>query len=73
VTSRVSRLRVEGIRVLIDHEGLTVNEVSRLIGHPRQLVKRLYDLGSKEANLEREAISPGESGLWQPEAWEDER
>jgi hypothetical protein len=49
VASAVRRSRSEGIRVMIDSEGLSVGDVARIIGHPRQLVKRLYDIGMVNA------------------------
>lgn len=38
--------RAEGIRVMVDEEGLSLSEVARLLGRPRQLVKRAYDVAS---------------------------
>jgi hypothetical protein len=48
MSSALRRQRTESIRELVDQEGLSVSAVSRLIGHSRQLVKRLYDGGSEE-------------------------
>jgi len=41
--SVLMRSRGEYFHVLVDDEGLTISEVARLVGHPRQLVKRRYD------------------------------
>ena len=41
--SVLMRSRGEYFHVLVDEEGLTISEVARLVGHPRQLVKRRYD------------------------------
>jgi hypothetical protein len=45
LVSAVSQVRAAVIRELIDEEGMSHKAVARLIGHPRQLVKRLYDGG----------------------------
>jgi hypothetical protein len=45
VAEALRRSRSAKIRALVDDEGLTIVQVSRLLGHPRQLVKRLYDNG----------------------------
>jgi hypothetical protein len=38
----VHQARAEGVRVLVEDEGLSVSTVARLMGRPRQLVGRLY-------------------------------
>lgn len=38
----VHQARAEGVRVLVEDEGLPVSGVADLIGRPRQLVARLY-------------------------------
>jgi hypothetical protein len=43
--SAVHQARVEGVRVLVEEEGLPVSAVARLMGRPRQLVARLYQQG----------------------------
>ncbi len=43
--SAVHQARVEGVRVLVEEEGLPVSTVARLMGRPRQLVARLYQQG----------------------------
>jgi hypothetical protein len=48
MSSALRRVRTEAIRSLVANEGLSVSEVSRVVGHPRQLVKRLYDASDKE-------------------------
>jgi hypothetical protein len=40
--SAVHQARAEGVRVLVEDEGLPVSTVARLMGRPRQLVARLY-------------------------------
>jgi hypothetical protein len=47
-TSAVQRSRAEAIRELIDVEGLSLQLAARVAGHPRQLIKRLYNK-AKEA------------------------
>jgi hypothetical protein len=47
LASALQQSRAEAIRELIDAEGLSVQMVSRIVGHPRQLVKRLYDSDRK--------------------------
>jgi hypothetical protein len=42
-SSAVQHARAEAIRELIDVEGLSMKQVARAAGHPRQLIKRLYD------------------------------
>jgi hypothetical protein len=41
--SALMRSRGEFFGVLVDGEHMTISEVARLVGHPRQLVKRRYD------------------------------
>jgi hypothetical protein len=41
--SALMRSRGEFFGVLVDDEHMTISEVARLVGHPRQLVKRRYD------------------------------
>jgi hypothetical protein len=38
----VHEARAEGVRVLVEDEGLPVSTVAQLMGRPRQLVARLY-------------------------------
>jgi hypothetical protein len=38
----VHEARAEGVRVLVEDEGLPVSTVAQLMGRPRQLVSRLY-------------------------------
>jgi hypothetical protein len=38
----VHQARAEGVRVLVEDEGLPVSTVAHLMGRPRQLVARLY-------------------------------
>lgn len=38
----VHQARAEGVRVLVEDEGLPVSTVARMMGRPRQLVARLY-------------------------------
>ncbi|MGZ4115042.1 MAG: hypothetical protein ACXVQU_07510 [Actinomycetota bacterium] len=38
----VHQARAEGVRVLVEDEGLPVSTVAQLMGRPRQLVARLY-------------------------------
>lgn len=40
--SALMRSRAEYIRLLVDEEGMTIPAVARLVGHPPQLVRRLY-------------------------------
>jgi hypothetical protein len=48
VTSMLKQMRVEGIRIIVENEGYRVSDVARLLDHPRQMVKRLYDDGAGE-------------------------
>jgi hypothetical protein len=41
----VHQARAEGVRTLVEDEGLTVSTVAQLMGRPRQLVARLYQQG----------------------------
>jgi hypothetical protein len=41
------RVRSAKIRSLVDDEGISIGQVAELLGHPRQLVKRLYDADRK--------------------------
>ncbi len=41
--SVLMRSRGEFFHILVDEEAMTISEVARLVGHPRQLVKRRYD------------------------------
>ncbi len=34
--------RAETVRVMVDEEGLTLSDVAKMVGRPRQLVSRLY-------------------------------
>jgi hypothetical protein len=43
LASALQQCRAEAIRELIDQEGLSLQMVARMVEHPRQLVKRLYD------------------------------
>lgn len=45
----LARARTEYFRALVDGEGMTITEVARLVGQPRQLVKRSYDERGKRA------------------------
>ena len=40
--SALMRSRAEYIRLLVDDDGMTVPQVARLVGHPPQLIRRLY-------------------------------
>jgi hypothetical protein len=40
--SAVHQARAEGVRVLVEDEGMPISSVARLMGRPRQLVARLY-------------------------------
>ena len=44
------RSRGEFFGVLVEEEGMTISEVARLVGHPRQLVKRRYDAVRADAD-----------------------
>jgi hypothetical protein len=35
--------RAEWYRVLIEQEGMSLSEIARVTGHPRQIIKRRYD------------------------------
>ena len=48
--SALMRSRGEFFGVLVEQEGMTISEVARLVGHPRQLVKRGYDAVRADAN-----------------------
>jgi hypothetical protein len=43
LNAALRRVRSEAVRVLVDEEKLSIGEAARLVGHPRQLVRRLYD------------------------------
>jgi hypothetical protein len=43
LSSALRHSRAEYIRALVDDEGLRIAEVARIVGQPRQLVKRHYD------------------------------
>jgi hypothetical protein len=45
--SALMRSRAEYIRLLVDDEAMTVGQVARLVGHPPQLVRRLYNSARK--------------------------
>jgi hypothetical protein len=47
VESALMLNRAEGIRIVVDEEGLGVSDVARLIDRPRQLVKRAYDTANE--------------------------
>jgi hypothetical protein len=49
MASAMRRTRSVGIRMLIDTEGASLTQASRILGHPRQVVKRLYDRSEEEA------------------------
>jgi hypothetical protein len=38
----VAAARAESVRIMVDEEGLTLSDVAKLMGRPRQLVSRLY-------------------------------
>ena len=42
-SSELKRARAEYVRVLVDGDGFTISDDARVIGHPRQLTKRIYD------------------------------
>ncbi len=48
--SALMRSRGEFFGVLVEQEGMTISEVARLVGHPRQLVKRRYDAARADAH-----------------------
>jgi hypothetical protein len=48
--SALMRSRGEFFGVLVEQEGMTISEVARLVGHPRQLVKRRYDAVRADAH-----------------------
>ena len=41
--SLLKRSRSEYVRILVDEEGMSISEAARVLGHPRQLTKRVYD------------------------------
>lgn len=42
LNSVLMHARAEGIRLMVDEEGLSLRDVARLVGHSRQFVSRLY-------------------------------
>jgi hypothetical protein len=48
--SALMRSRGEFFGVLVEDEDMTISEVARLVGHPRQLVKRRYDAVRADVN-----------------------
>ena len=38
----IAAARSEAVRIMVDEEGLTMSDVAKLMGRPRQLVSRLY-------------------------------
>jgi hypothetical protein len=50
LVSVVSQVRSAAVRELIDLEGYSVQRVARLMEHPRQMVKRLYDAGRQQSD-----------------------
>jgi hypothetical protein len=43
VSKSLRQVRSAKIRALVDHDGLSISQVAALLGHPRQMIKRLYD------------------------------
>jgi hypothetical protein len=43
LASQLKRTRSEYVRLLVDVEGMSISEAARVLGHPRQLIKRVYD------------------------------
>lgn len=41
--SHLKQSRSEYVRILVDDDGLSISEAARVLGHPRQLTKRVYD------------------------------
>jgi hypothetical protein len=69
----VHEARAEGVRVLVEEEGMPVSTVAALMGRPRQLVSRLYQHartgGGASVNGKRAKNEPpngGENGLGRP-------
>jgi hypothetical protein len=48
--SALMRSRGEFFGVLVEDEDMTISAVARLVGHPRQLVKRRYDAVRSDTN-----------------------
>ncbi len=55
----VHEARAEGVRTLVEDEGLPVSTVAHMMGRPRQLVSRLYQQARGSAN----GSGNGRSGL----------
>ena len=57
----VHEARAEGVRALVEDEGLTVSAVAQMMGRPRQLVSRLYRQGrnGNERRPDRSSRSNG--------------
>jgi hypothetical protein len=58
----VSEARAETVRLLVDHEGMSVAAVARLMGRPRQIVSRLYHHASKRNGERRTSAAPRRTG-----------
>lgn len=50
LNSTLMHARAEGIRVMVDDEGLSLRDVARLVGHSRQFVSRLYHYARSEVD-----------------------
>jgi hypothetical protein len=48
--SALMRSRGEFFGILVEDEDMTISAVARLVGHPRQLVKRRYDAVRVDVN-----------------------
>lgn len=57
----VHEARAEGVRVLVEEEGMPINSVAALMGRPRQLVSRLYQQARNGRAAESNGSRRGDS------------